>query len=74
MSEVNVKKELETLDRNDFEAVCSLVDKIIEDIWVTAVDDDSLHGLMQDYMVDLINPDHLDFKQEIYFDLGEKNQ
>jgi hypothetical protein len=61
MTQVNIKKELETLDRNDFEAVCGLVDKIMEDIWVAAVDDDSLHGLMQDYMVDLINPDLLDF-------------
>jgi hypothetical protein len=61
MTQVNIKKELETLYRNDFEAVCGLVDKIMEDIWVTAVDDDSLHGLMKDYMVDLINPELLDF-------------
>jgi hypothetical protein len=62
--QVNIKKELETLDRNDFEAVCDLVNKIMEDIWVTAVDDDSLHGLMQDYMVDLINPEFLDFGEK----------
>ena len=58
---VNIKKEFVNLDRNNFQDVCDLVDKIMEDIWVTAVDDDSLYGLMQDYMVDLINPDLLDF-------------
>lgn len=59
--EVNIKKELETLDRNDFQEVCKLVDRIVEDIWTTADDDDSLHGLIKDYMIDLINPDLLDF-------------
>jgi hypothetical protein len=64
MTQVHIKQELETLDRNDFEAVCELVDKIMEDIWVTAVDDDSLNGLMKDYMVDLINPEFLDFGEK----------
>ena len=61
---VNVKQEFVNLDRNNFKDVCDLVDKIIEDIWVTAVDDDSLHGLIKDYMTDLINPDLLDFDVE----------
>jgi hypothetical protein len=73
MNGVNIKKELETLDRNDFESVCELVDKIMEDIWVTAVDDDSLHGLMKDYMVDLINPEFLDFDKENNNNLKEDN-
>lgn len=59
--EVNIKKELETLDRNDFMAVANLVDRIIKDIWDTATDDDCLDGLMKDYMINLINPDLLDF-------------
>jgi hypothetical protein len=62
--QVNIKKELQNLDRNDFMAVVDLVDRIMEDIWVTAVDDDSLHGLIKDYMVDLINPDLLDFDND----------
>lgn len=61
---VNVKQEFLNLDRNNFEDVCDLVDRIMEDIWVTAVDDDSLHGLIKDYMVDLINPDLLDFDND----------
>lgn len=59
--EINIKQELQNLDRNDFIAVCKLVDRIVEDIWTTADDDDSLHGLIKDYMIDLINPDLLDF-------------
>lgn len=59
--EVDIKQELETLDRDNFTQVCKLIDKIIEDIWITAEDDDSLQGLIKDYMIDLINPDLLDF-------------
>jgi len=33
---VNVKKELEKLDRNDFDEVSKLVDKILKDIWTTS--------------------------------------
>ena len=33
---VNVKKELEKLDRNDFDKVAKLVDKIVKDIWTTS--------------------------------------
>jgi hypothetical protein len=42
--EVNIKKELENLDKSDYDKVCELVNKIISDL-----------------MIDLINPDHLDF-------------
>jgi len=61
---VNLKTELQNLDRNDFMAVSNLVDRIIKDIWDTATDDDCLDGLMRDYMIDLINPDLLDFGDE----------
>jgi len=69
--QVNIKKELETLDRNDFDRVCDLVDKIIEDICSTAKLEDRLElqeelrvAIMKDYMIDLINPDLLDFDKE----------
>jgi len=57
---INLKTELQNLDRNDFMAVSNLVDRIIKDIWDTATDDDCLDDLMKDYMIDLINPDLLD--------------
>ncbi len=69
-SEVDVKKELSTLDRNDFGQVCNLVDRIFEDITevlkVAASSNiisqsDALEGVLKDYMIDLINPDLLDF-------------
>jgi 5-methylthioribose kinase len=63
-----VKKELPQLDRNDFEKVCELVDHIVEDIWTTSkleVDevwrDELKMAMVKDYMIDLINPDLLDF-------------
>jgi hypothetical protein len=59
---VNIKKEFVNLDRNNFQDVCDLVDKIMEDIKETmGIDYEMGLGLMQDYMVDLINPDLLDF-------------
>jgi hypothetical protein len=59
---VNIKKEFVNLDRNNFQDVCDLVDEIIEDIKETmGIDYEMGLGLMQDYMVDLINPDLLDF-------------
>jgi hypothetical protein len=71
--EVNVKKELESLDRNNFKDVCELVDKIVDDIMVTSKefsagqpDQDKLaenliQDMMKDYMIDLINSELLDF-------------
>ena len=59
---VNIKKEFVNLDRNNFQDVCVLVDKIMEDIKETmGIDYEMGLALMQDYMVDLINPDLLDF-------------
>jgi hypothetical protein len=66
MSEVNIKKELETLDRSDFTKVCELVDKIIFDLGDLLVDvgDEIMLDAAKDYMIDLINPDLLDFNNE----------
>jgi hypothetical protein len=61
---INIKTELQNLDRNDFISVANLVDRIIKDIWDTATDDDCLDGLMKDYMIDLINADLLDFDND----------
>ena len=36
MVEIKVKQEYQTLDKNNFEQVCDLVDRIIEDIWQTS--------------------------------------
>ncbi len=58
---INIKTELQNLDRNDFISVTNLVDRIIKDIWDKATDDDCLDGLIKDYMIDLINPELLDF-------------
>lgn len=67
--EVNIKEELSRLDRNNWNDVCKLVDKIFSDIIQTSKiasysnisDQDALEGLIKDYMIDLINPDLLDF-------------
>ena len=68
MVEIKVKTEYETLDKTNFDQVCDLVDRIVEDIWRTSkleVDDDWQDelkmALVKDYMFDLINPDLLDF-------------
>jgi len=61
--EVNIKKELETLDRNDFTAVCELVDKIVFDLSDLLIKDgdEMMLDATKDYMIDLINPELLDF-------------
>ena len=61
--QVNIKKELQNLDRNDFTAVHDLVDKIIFDLSDLLVDvgDEIMLAAAKDYMIDLINPDLLDF-------------
>ena len=61
---INIKTELQNLDRNDFISVANLVDRIIKDIWDTSTDDDCLDGLIKDYMIDLINPNLLDFNND----------
>jgi hypothetical protein len=68
---IDVKKELTNLDKSDFIKVCNLVDKIITDIWITAKQeknekwrDELKIAITKDYMIDLINPDLLDFDKE----------
>lgn len=65
MTEIHIKKELENIDRNNFEQVCEFVSKIIDDIKETiSIDHDMGMALVEDYMIDLINPDLLDFSKE----------
>jgi 5-methylthioribose kinase len=66
--EIIIKKALPQLDRNDFEKVCEFVDNIVEDIWETSKQeanevwrDELKMAMVKDYMIDLINPDLLDF-------------
>ena len=68
--QVFVKKEYQTLDKNNFEQVCDLVDRIVEDIWTTSKlevgakwQDELKMALVKDYMFDLINPALLDFDE-----------
>lgn len=63
--EVNIKQELATLDRNDFDRATMLVSQIMNDIKETMGNDyDMGMSLIEDYLYDLINPDFLDFSQE----------
>jgi hypothetical protein len=71
MPEVNIKKELSTLDRNNWDAVSDLVDRIVDDIIEVSEiacsntwEFEALKGLMEDYMIELINPDLLDFNSK----------
>ncbi len=60
---VNLKTELQNLDRDDFMAVSQLVDKIVFDLSDLLIDvgDEIMLAAAKDYMIDLINPDLLDF-------------
>ena len=61
--EVNIKQELENLDRNSFNDVANLVDRILADITDIHINcgPEVMFGAIGDYMIDLINPDLLDF-------------
>ena len=63
---MNIKKELQNLDRDDFMAVSQLVDLIIFDLSDLLVDvgDEIMLAAAKDYMIDLINPALLDFDNE----------
>jgi hypothetical protein len=63
LMEVDIKKELQNLDRNNFMAVSQLVDKIVFDLSDLLVigGDELMLEAAKDYMIDLINPDLLDF-------------
>ena len=60
---VNLKTELQNLNRDDFMAVSALVDKIVFDLSDLLVDvgDEIMLAAAKDYMIDLINPELLDF-------------
>jgi len=64
--QVNIKQELINLDCNDFMAVSQLVDKIIFDLSDLLLDmgDEVMLAAVKDYMIDLINPNLLDFNNE----------
>jgi hypothetical protein len=63
---INIKKGLANLNRNDFTKVCEFVDKIVEDIEeiLTEIGHEEAIALTKDYMIDLINPNLLDFDKE----------
>jgi len=64
--QIHIKEELENLDRNDFMAVVDLVDKIVYDLSDLLIDvgDEIMLAAAKDYMIDLINPDLLDFDND----------
>jgi hypothetical protein len=64
--EVKIKQELINLDRNDLMAVSQLVDKIVFDLSDLLVigGDELMLEAAKDYMIDLINPDLLDFNND----------
>ena len=64
--EINVKTELQNLNRNDFMAVANLVDKIVFDLSDLLIDvgDEIMLAAAKDYMIDLINPELLDFNND----------
>jgi len=64
MTEIKVKQEYQTLDKTNFDQVNDLVDRIIEDIWLSSEDDEMLCAMIKDYMIDLINPNLLDFDND----------
>ena len=61
--QINLKTELQNLNRDDFMAVSDLVDKIVFDLSDLLIDvgDEIMLAAAKDYMIDLINPDLLDF-------------
>jgi hypothetical protein len=69
--EVKIKQELINLDRNDLMAVSQLVDKIVFDLSDLLVigGDELMLEAAKDYMIDLINPDLLDFDNYIRYSI-----
>jgi hypothetical protein len=62
LMQVNIKKELQSLDRNDYMAVSQITDMIIFDLADLLIvgGDEVMLSAAKDYMIDLINPDLLD--------------
>jgi len=61
--EVNIKTELAALDRNNFMEVSNLADKILSDLSNLLIEmgDECMLDAAKDYIIDLINPEFLDF-------------
>lgn len=61
--QVNIKEELSRLDRHDFTAVCELAEKIVLDLGdiLTEAGDECMLDAVKDYIIDLVNPELLDF-------------
>lgn len=63
MNEIDIKEAYKTLDRDNFDQVCALVDSIVDDIKdVNDIDQEMGFALVKDYMISLINPSLLDFE------------
>ena len=64
--QINLKTELQNLNRDDFMAVSDLVDKIVFDLSDLLIDvgDEIMLAAAKDYMIDLINPELLDFDND----------
>jgi hypothetical protein len=64
--QINLKTELQNLNRDDFMAVAALVDKIVFDLSDLLIDvgDEIMLSAAKDYMIDLINPELLDFDND----------
>ena len=62
----SLKTELQNLNRDDFMAVSDLVDKIVFDLSDLLIDvgDEIMLAAAKDYMIDLINPELLDFDND----------
>jgi hypothetical protein len=65
MEEINIKEELKHLDRHNIFLVSALVDRIIFDLMDILMNDgdEVVFCAAKDYMIDLINPDLLDFSE-----------
>lgn len=61
--QVHIKEELSKLDRNNFTAVCELAEKIVLDLGdiLTEAGDECMLDAVKDYIIDLVNPELLDF-------------
>ena len=64
--QINLKTELQNLNRDDFMAVSDLVDKIVFDLSDLLIDvgDEIMLAAAKDYMIYLINPELLDFDND----------
>lgn len=60
---INIKEELPKINKNNFTEVTDFVDKIVNDILINSHNHvELIDSMMRDYMVNLINPEFLDFE------------